>query len=133
MSKGINANVATLKIKHNISTRKSIRSQKDIMGDFCLLPIKEPLKLNEHRGIYSPAELAQNLDIVTSKPYQDLVAKLRILKSEKEQILNELKQDKKQRKNEIKNLYKDKTKVKMDIWEKIGKICKLKDEISTEK
>lgn len=120
-------------IKYNTNTHKSIQSQKDIVADFCLLPIKEPLKYNEHRPMYSPAELTHNLDVVTSKPYQDLVAKLRILKSEKDQIVSELRQEKKERKNELKSLYKDKTKVKLDIWEKIGKICKLKDEISTEK
>ena len=53
---------------------------------------------------------------MTSKPYQDLIAKLRKLKSEKEQIVEHLKNQRKTQKSEINSLYKNKTKVKFEIW-----------------
>jgi hypothetical protein len=46
--------------------------------------------------------------------------------------LEQLRIEKQERKQELKSLYKDKNKVKMDIWDRIGKICKLKEDISVE-
>ena len=47
-------------------------------------------------------------------------------------MLEQLRIEKQERKQELKSLYKDKNKVKMDIWDRIGKICKLKEDISVE-
>ena len=92
MPKPVTSNAVHIKLQRNIHT---IQSHKHIATDFNLLSKEESFKHNGHHPLYSPAELAHNLDVVSSKPYQDLIAKFRMLKSEKEQLISQLKHHKK--------------------------------------
>lgn len=118
MSKRIPKKSLTMKLNET-RFKENIFSYKDIMPS---------VQKHKDRAL-AQVELATNLEIVSSQAYQDLLAKLRILRAEKEPMVEQLKTYRKDRKQELKGLYKDKNKVKMDIWDRIGKICKLKEDI----
>ena len=48
-------NAIHIKFSRNIKANKSIKSHKDIVVDFCLLPIKEPARFDDQCRRYSPA------------------------------------------------------------------------------
>lgn len=89
MTKRLTKNSLNIKLESRLHQKGVITSQKDIKSEYYPIHIREMSGLAEQKAA-SPTELATNLEIVTSKQYQDLVAKLRMLKAEKDAELDKL-------------------------------------------